>query len=777
MNNKGNTKCNTKCNNKCNNKGLFYVKFFMLFIVCFSLFYIILPSPTLADEDGVEKYKITTINFEGQTIQTVKFLIGHESYYVDSYGVVYYDTATPGELEEFGEVTNIRVAELSENEVEEKIQRTRLWLIRNEEYNQKTDPGLPESSPRTPDGNTPSTPQLKFKLSNSQLSTGEGQNVKKVDLSTLQNFLRDGRISLREVGGEGDPTIQTLVIGSTRLEELNLKGDDNIEFKINGEEYVYNNGELTSSGNTLIKKDGDNTIGFVNFAKVNDNGKNDVRVITDRGGSLTFKSSVNDLKSVENLNHAVNHINMMSILGNTFQPNNGWSSTIEIKVDEVGTYFDIPHTITSRSGAVLDTDDTNRVFTRMSEGHQYDYEYKLTIPEYSLFGLRKTTETREFKIESGSVVETRNDGTKITYKQSEIDISINRKDYIITPGTNDFKSIGGKDVKYTQESKSKLFGLVPAMSPRATIEVGNYYTDSSGRLYKEEGDNLVRLSAKERRDAKNLPIADEIEEARKEIKSANNELGAIQHAEYVQARRERLQISGRTSAFVDSFLSFKGSMDATASIRSLIGGQGSQKAKAKYLESDLGKYFSKQGAITSICDDIFKIPMPTGGRGVAVVNPPGTMPRIGVGVHGRKTTEILDQNPETGELFTEYLYKLTYTVSNPHPKGSSNDWNYNLYLYPGRVNLWIRSREVKEGETESFTSSDMLVFYSEKNYDRICIEFQGIPLGMSSRTVCNKIVVEGTSQTDISSNQFFEENITPQGTSQTDTENRINPNI
>ena len=97
-------------------------------------------------------------------------------------------------------------------------------------------------------------------------------------------------------------------------------------------------------------------------------------------------------------------------------------------------------------------------------------------------------------------------------------------------------------------------------------------------------------------------------------------------------------------------------------------------------------------------------------------------------------------NETTGENVVEYIYKVTYKVTNPSNSKEKMDFNVYLYgdktvaLYPGSVN-------VGEGDSSSRTASSAVVQDSKYNYDKVCIIFdESVSMVNEDITeVCNNI--------------------------------------
>ncbi len=132
--------------------------------------------------------------------------------------------------------------------------------------------------------------------------------------------------------------------------------------------------------------------------------------------------------------------------------------------------------------------------------------------------------------------------------------------------------------------------------------------------------------------------------------------------------------------------------------------------------------------------------------GTLIVDAPDgiTLVQTGAHINGQKIGPIThpDDN-DTGEMITEYLYKIEVYIKNPEQRsGSKNDvpMNYKVIIYPG--GKLITSGSVTPGQTFSRTGSSAFVKYSKYSYEKVCIHFNpGISTTAegSKEEICNTI--------------------------------------
>ncbi|MBU0615173.1 MAG: hypothetical protein KJ601_03710 [Nanoarchaeota archaeon] len=97
-------------------------------------------------------------------------------------------------------------------------------------------------------------------------------------------------------------------------------------------------------------------------------------------------------------------------------------------------------------------------------------------------------------------------------------------------------------------------------------------------------------------------------------------------------------------------------------------------------------------------------------------------------------------NPENGT--TEYLYKITWAVTNPERAQTEVEFMIFLYGPPGKIALYPSSFSLNPGDNELRTGEDAVIQYSNYAYTQICIEFKDdIPQvgGGSEDKVCNTV--------------------------------------
>jgi len=119
------------------------------------------------------------------------------------------------------------------------------------------------------------------------------------------------------------------------------------------------------------------------------------------------------------------------------------------------------------------------------------------------------------------------------------------------------------------------------------------------------------------------------------------------------------------------------------------------------------------------------------GEGMVYAETPEGMLTLAAHIEGERT---IVETPGG----TEYLYKITYTVTNPE-EGSIG---FNVYLYGDRETpLYSDNIILEEGESHSRVGSSAVVQYSSNSYNKLCIIFtEEIDIaGDSTRQVCNSI--------------------------------------
>jgi len=321
------------------------------------------------------------------------------------------------------------------------------------------------------------------------------------------------------------------------------------------------------------------------------------------------------------------------------------------------------------------------------------------------------------------------------------------------------------------------------------IEMKNepgYYTDGSS-IYDASGTKLSKKKAGE------LGITlSATEKARYDTyEKARNAASVAQHKEMIERRNGYYGLDSKGERFFDKFLSFKGSMGRVSGMHgAFMSSDEMAQREADYMESMMGQYFTVEGISSQVCDAVEQIPL-ADGKGVGIVNLPGGSVRIGASIQGKKSYHTYSYDEETGEKDDEYLYKVTFSLSNPYQEGDSggadNTWKYNLVLYDGAVRYWEEERTLEAGKREMFTRNNMITFYSQNDYTRICIEFSRAPRGMEGDTVCNTIVEEAGTVTGFTVPSFVgrynqivdgkgEDGEGGEGAS-AEPENAVNPNI
>lgn len=306
----------------------------------------------------------------------------------------------------------------------------------------------------------------------------------------------------------------------------------------------------------------------------------------------------------------------------------------------------------------------------------------------------------------------------------------------------DVIKVGTTEVSY--HKTNGFFGLGAKNEPM--FKVGNGFLGPDGNIYKTakmDKDDIITAATADSKQ-KYADLQKDVEAT-----SEANRLAIVDEA--FRARNDRYGIDSSQERFWDKFLSFKGSMDRTSGFYgAFMDADELAEKEAEYMESALGKWFTVQGLESSICDMVEEIPA-ADGEGVGIVNLPGGVSRIGATIQGKKQ-QITYFNDDFEEI-TEYIYKITYTMRNPNPapeddgSNGEKDWQYNVHL-KGETNVhyWEPDRIVKAGGSESFTKSNMITFYSQKNYDKLCIVFATTPEGMTSNEVCNVIVDESNEE-------------------------------
>ncbi len=123
-----------------------------------------------------------------------------------------------------------------------------------------------------------------------------------------------------------------------------------------------------------------------------------------------------------------------------------------------------------------------------------------------------------------------------------------------------------------------------------------------------------------------------------------------------------------------------------------------------------------------------------GDSGVYVETPDGML-TLAAHIEGQKTVV---ESPEG----TQYLYKVTYVVSNP----DEEELGFNIYFYGARtINLYSPDIILNEGNSSSRVGSSAIVQYSNYNYNKVCIEFSRKvdSAGDKVESLCNVITEYG----------------------------------
>jgi len=131
--------------------------------------------------------------------------------------------------------------------------------------------------------------------------------------------------------------------------------------------------------------------------------------------------------------------------------------------------------------------------------------------------------------------------------------------------------------------------------------------------------------------------------------------------------------------------------------------------------------------------------LPTGG-GIAFAVAPGGSFQVVAHVEGivSEAARYVEGKKGSGE----YLYKVTYAISNPQKKDALS---YNLEFSGERTFLWFpQNQVVGKGKTDARTGSTAIVAYSKSVYNKVCLVFADPVVlvdGKSVKRVCNKIGV------------------------------------
>ena len=126
-------------------------------------------------------------------------------------------------------------------------------------------------------------------------------------------------------------------------------------------------------------------------------------------------------------------------------------------------------------------------------------------------------------------------------------------------------------------------------------------------------------------------------------------------------------------------------------------------------------------------------------KGVAYIDTKSGLAGVAAHIEASKSGPIINQTA------TEYLYKITFMVTNGDwendPK-ALEEMEFNVYLYGEKeAKLMNENKKLKKGESFGIIRSDAIVQYSQYDYDKICISFKDVPSfwSLTSKELCNEI--------------------------------------
>ncbi|MGM5483446.1 MAG: hypothetical protein ACQER9_00845 [Nanobdellota archaeon] len=318
-----------------------------------------------------------------------------------------------------------------------------------------------------------------------------------------------------------------------------------------------------------------------------------------------------------------------------------------------------------------------------------------------------------------------------------------------------------------------------------TFEHGSdiYHATEDGyyKLHEEkEGDEVISRDFKKVKDEDKIKNLEKNSNAGKLKEKASNlnedqienlkaaKKKAIKEAQedYKTARRNKYNIGGEDlfggglSIGLDYTLNIMNTFSEYEGASALfIGEEELAEKKREYQKQMEGLYLGKV-IESAMCDSVQETPLAQGGSVAFVTLPSGTE-SIGATIQGKISHQTEVINETTGEKKTKFLYKLTYSITNPYADEEPlPEWKYNVYVLGSQNKpIWSGTRKVAGGETETYSKRNMITFYSKEKYDKVCIRFQGSPKGLETDEVCNIIVNEEQSPTPFKvSENTLEEN-------------------
>ena len=286
-------------------------------------------------------------------------------------------------------------------------------------------------------------------------------------------------------------------------------------------------------------------------------------------------------------------------------------------------------------------------------------------------------------------------------------------------------------------------GLFGGERVRGVVAASNIkgvaFVTSSGQLL-DENRNLITGKTRRELLKDNREKIDRLKDEAKDLETTefkeNIRAGNMEILQdRVTQRRQDFGIETVPGRIFDGVFQAVGAVRETYGISALFKDKEEIDQRLAEVRREMEDYYMRNIFESTFCEDVRESPL-IQSQGVAFARMDDGTHKIAVSIQARKQPLVTPDGQE-------FLYTVTYQIRNDVQKNSpfAETWRYNVWLDGDiSVRLWTMSRSVPPGGIELYTNRNQIVFYSERDYHTLCVEFDYHYAAIETTSVCNRVV-------------------------------------